>query len=90
MRPERQELTLDTMMGPRPIAAPAGWEFDKTAVIAWSKLIEETRTKDFKRLRDKFMVEAKIEALANVLACSLGMATHYWVMAAREIAKEGG
>jgi len=83
----RQMLTLDTVMGPREIVAPGG-SFDKTATIAWARLLTETRNKDFKRQRDKFMCEAKIEVLSIVLANAVGMASFYWVMTAREIVAE--
>jgi hypothetical protein len=70
--------------------APGGWVFDKTAVIAWARLLNETRQKDFRRQRDKFMSEAKIEVLANVLANAIGMASTYWILRAREIVKGEG
>ncbi len=81
-----QRIPIDTISGVSLILAPAGWAFDKTATIAWARLLTETRIKDFKRQRDKFTTEAKISVLALVLANAIGMADTYWVLRAREIA----
>ncbi len=85
-----QMLKLDTIVGEREIPAPGGWPFDKTAVIVWAAILAETRLKSFKRQRDKFVCEAKIEVLANVLANALGMASTYWVLEARAVVEEEG
>jgi hypothetical protein len=37
--------------------------------------------------RELAVIEGKLDALANILACTLGMAGHYWVNAAKEFAK---
>lgn len=71
---------------PECIIAPDEWTFDETATEVWYWLLAETRRKEFKRQRDKFTCEAKIEVLANILANVLGMAGAYWVLQAREIA----
>jgi hypothetical protein len=87
-----QTLTLDTLAGPRPVPAPDGWRFEKTAVIVWAKLLEFTREArgPFKRQRDQFVVEGQIEALANVLASAIGMAPFYWQQEARRIVGREG
>lgn len=48
-------------------------------------LVVQTRMKGFKRQRDKFTAEAKIDVLSILLANTMGMAPTYWVLTAREI-----
>jgi len=85
---DTQTLTIDTIVGPKPIDAPAGWEFDKTATTAWSWLLTYTRRRSekLKTQRDGYVIDGQIQALAIVLANSLGMAPFYWEKIAREMA----
>ena len=86
-----QTLILATLSGPKPILAPAGWEFDETAIIVWARLLQLTNEsrRPFKRQRDKFVVAGQIEILAIILANALGMATPYWEQAALEFVEQG-
>lgn len=85
-----QTLILDTICGPKPILAPDDWKFDKSATIVWSTLLRYTCEQRHtpKSKRDGFVLAGKIDALANVLANSLGMATYYWITQARAIAHD--
>jgi hypothetical protein len=84
---ETQALTLETIAGPKKIKAPGRWQFDKTAIIVWSRLLQYTRErlKPQKRKRDEHELDAQIHALSIVLANSLGMAPPYWELAAKEL-----
>lgn len=88
---ETQYLMLDTLSGPQPRIAPAGWTFDKTATIAWCKMV--TIQRDMNNAppqttkRDLAVMQGKIETLGSVLALSLGMAEFYWTQAAQEFAE---
>lgn len=88
-----QVVMLDTIIGPQPRLAPASFHFDKTARIAWSRLVHycdehEKKSVDSRTLkRDIVKLEAKIEALADILASSLGMAGFYWKMAGQDFAR---
>lgn len=88
-----QILMLDTIMGPQPRYAPARWEFDKTAVIAWCALLHQVEELARpQRRRTRLMhhrIDGKIEVLCNVLANALGMASTYWLNQAEEINKIG-
>lgn len=77
---DTQTIMIETIIGPRPILAPATWEFDKTATVAWAKLLELTRESRMphKSLRDRKVLEGQIYILAIVLANALGMAPPYW------------
>ena len=80
------KLTIDTIVGPRKIDAPDGWNYDDVSAIVWSKLLEQTRRgfEPFKLQRDRYHWAGKIEALANILSSSLGMAGYFWENAALE------
>lgn len=83
-----QTLMLDTLAGPKPILAPAGWKFDKTAVIVWSQLLWRTRQARQtppKLKREQAALAGVICELSNILANALGMALPYWEGQAREI-----
>jgi len=88
-----QVLMLDTVMGPQPRFAPDGWTFDKTAVIAWARIlfyaksIKDIDLKPKMTQKDIARLEAKLDVLADVLATSLGMAPFYWSEAAKDFAR---
>lgn len=83
-----QTLTIDTIMGKKKVKAPKGWTFDQTAITVWCWLLNYTyeRRQPIKRQRDGRELDAKIHALAIVLANAIGMAPPYWEQAARELA----
>lgn len=83
-----QTLHIDTLSGLRPLKAPSGWKFDKTATTAWCWLVTYTGQLrgNFKRQRDRYVLEGQIHALAIVLANAVGMAPFYWEQAAKEVA----
>lgn len=87
---DRQTLMIDTPAGTKPIKAPAGWQFDKTAVIAWAWLLTHTRESHKKQRlrRHEYQLEAQMEALSIVLASALGMAAYYWREQARDFVRE--
>jgi hypothetical protein len=89
LRAERQLLTIRTITGPKDISAPAQFEFDKTATMAWVRLVRLTQdlTKPTKRQRDRHVLEGQIDILALVLSDSLGFAKPYWTRLAQEFAK---
>lgn len=89
MKRDMQTLTLDTIVGPKPVLAPGGWEFDKTATIAWAKLLELVREqrKPQKLKRDEYVLDGQSLVLSVVLANSLGMASFYWREQARGIVR---
>lgn len=80
-----QVVLVDSPMGPRPLHAPSGWTFDKTAKHLWSRFhfVVSERAKPQKRRRDEFVLDGQIEVMAIVLANSLGMAWWYWIEQAR-------
>lgn len=83
-------LDLETIGGPKEVPAPDGYDYDKTATIAWARLLDLTREMHGQRMHrqsQKYFhrVDAKMEILAVVLASSLGMAAPYWYQRAREI-----
>ena len=88
-----QKFTIETILGKSTLYAPEGWEFDKTAVEVWWHLLMETtdmlasKGKNGRKAQ-RFMENRleRIDALACVLADSLGMASHYWVMQAQTLA----
>jgi hypothetical protein len=84
-----QTIILNTVMGPRELPAPEGWEFDKATMIAWSQLLEATRASFTppKLKSDQAHLNGKIVALARLLAAVLGKATFYWEEQAIEIAR---
>jgi hypothetical protein len=89
-----QTLTRDTIAGTQQLQAPAGWEFDATAVLVWSTLVQRTREMHGPGARRRtrlahFRLDGQIEELANVLANALGMAAPYWYDAAREVERNG-
>lgn len=85
-----QTLILDTIAGPREITAPAGWNFDRTAISVWAALIRFTRDsmKPQKRARDGYVLAGKIGVLSNILANVLGMAEPYWEQQARDAVRK--
>ena len=87
MSEEIQILQIDTLAGKKPMAAPRGWTFNKTDKIVWVQLCARVRDrqKPQKLKRSQYELEAKIDALAIVLANSLGMASHYWMVKAAEL-----
>lgn len=89
MKAERQLLTIRTITGPKDIPAPAQFEFDKTATMAWARLVRLTQEleKPAKRQRDRHVLEGQIDILALVLSDSLGFAKPYWTRLAEEFAK---
>lgn len=86
-----QVILVDSPMGPRPLHAPAGWTFDKTAKHLWSRFhfVVSERAKPQKRKRDEFVLDGQIEVMAIVLANSLGMTSWYWIEKARICTKLG-
>jgi hypothetical protein len=83
-----QWVTLDTIVGPKQLPAPDGWQFGKTDVIVWARLMDcvEIRQQGvLKRRRDEHVFDGKIDELANVLANAHGMASPYWINAAKEL-----
>lgn len=85
---ETQTLSIDTIVGKKKLKAPKGWKFDQTAISVWSWLLNytyEKHTQKHKRQRDVHDLDAKIHALAIVLANALGMAPPYWENAAKEL-----
>jgi ribosome modulation factor len=87
-----QWLKVDTILGVREVKAPDGWIFDRTAITAWLWIVSfqhDLLTKDFKRARDRHVLVGKVEALALVLANSLGMAGTYWELEAKSYAAAG-
>lgn len=85
---EQQTLILETIMGPKDIPAPAGWEFDKTGIRVWVALVNavKDRRKKQKTKRDEHMIDGKIVTLSNILANSLGMSNFFWQDAAEQFA----
>lgn len=90
-----QIVMLPTIMGDQPRFAPSGWEFDKTAIIAWCKLMHEAKEinlmkrgakRHLMRDLDRAMVKAK--CLSQVLASSIGMSDFYWIEAAKDLCEE--
>lgn len=84
---DTQTLNISTITGPKKLKAPSGWEFDQTAITVWSWLLNYTyqrTTQKHKRQRDEHDLDAKIHALAIVLANALGMAPPYWENAAKD------
>lgn len=73
-----QIVLIDTIMGPKPLRAPDGWEFDKTGVIVWAALLSAVRLKPTLG-KDKHAREQLIFSLANILSSALGMASPYWI-----------
>lgn len=90
---ETQNLILQTINGNKVIKVPTGFQYDKTAIVAWNKLLNVTEqlihAQQSKRslLRDQAAMAAQRRALANVLADSLGMADFFWEQASLELAK---
>jgi hypothetical protein len=85
---DTQTLNITTITGPKKLKAPSGWKFDQTAITVWSWLLNYTYERDHqiqKRRRDEHELDAKIHALAIVLANALGMAPPYWENAAKEL-----
>jgi hypothetical protein len=86
---ETQTITIDSLSGPQKWPAPAGWDFDSTQSLVWVRLMNLYRThKNLIRShkttkRDVAVMEGKMDALANILACTLGMAGFYWIRAAK-------
>lgn len=85
-----QRLILDTLAGKKEIAAPAGWDFDKTAIITWAKLLElvdlmhTERGRPARRTKAFFhRLDGQIQILSEVLASALGNAAPYWYDQAR-------
>lgn len=83
-----QIIILDTVVGPKELRAPAGWEFDKTSTHVWSALLSETRRAP-KLGKDKHARQHTIDVLSNILANVLGMAGFYWEQEAKRILGEG-
>lgn len=83
-----QLLTLDTLSGTKRIKAPDRWWFDKTATIAWAKLLDLMKEPQAKTKREEYAKDRQIYILALVLANSLGMAPPYWTEAARKLCRE--
>lgn len=87
---ETQVIMIDTIMGPQPRFAPAGWTFDKTAKVAWTRAMfiasdihrMETGLRKYRR-KDLAEANAALYTLCEVLASSLGMAGPYWQQAAK-------
>jgi len=81
-----QKLILQTIVGPKEIGAPDGWEFDNTATIAWVHLLTLTRRlkQPFRTKRDEFVVGGQRYILCLVLSNALGMAVPYWEREAQE------
>lgn len=88
MTGETQTLMRATPFGVKPILAPAGRQFDATAVIAWAKLVDLSRSKkeDFSTVREKQIWSSRVHTLAGVLSNALGMPPTYWTRFAAEIA----
>lgn len=94
-----QKITKDGIFGETSIYAPAGWEFDKTAVEVWWRLTQEVtdrlnvsgHPKPSRKL-ERFIDNRsqRIDALACVLSNSLGMASFFWVMEATKVARAEG
>lgn len=87
-----QTLTYDSIAGPQSIKAPAGWTFDSTQTSVWLWLCAHTRTRSSGKLKTQKeirFVEGKIDALAQILANTLGMAAFYWQQAAKVVVSEG-
>lgn len=81
-----QVLRMDTPGGPKPLKAPAGWKFDRTAKSVWAQMIGLVNQPTPKTLRDRAIKSGQLYILGNVLANALGMAAPYWEDQAREMA----
>lgn len=86
---ETQVIMIDTIMGPQPRFAPAGWVFDKTAKTVWTRAmfvaseIDKMEAGTIKhRKKDLYGAKIALNTLCDVLASSLGMAGPYWQKAA--------
>jgi hypothetical protein len=89
---ERVEVILvDSPMGLRPLYAPAGWTYDKTARHLWSRLhhVADLRSEPQKTKRAEAVLDGQIEVLSIVIANSIGMAAWHWMMEAKRIAALG-
>lgn len=91
---QTQIIGFDTFVGIKRMVAPGGWQFTKVDKLLWSALCRYTqdRRRDQKRKRDEYVLDGQIEALSKVLANSLGMSSHYWIIEARRLcdAEVGG
>lgn len=85
-KPQYQILKIDTLVGPKDLRAPAGWDFDETAIHVWSALLAETRRSPI-LARDKHAQRWACDLLGNILANTLGMASFYWTEAAKTLTK---
>ena len=89
LKREHQILTIRTIVGPKDIPAPANFEFDKTATMAWIRLLDLTRAagQPMKLKRDLHVIEGQIDVLALVLSNALGYTKFFWEKTAREFAQ---
>lgn len=85
--PDLRTITIDTIAGRKQILAPAGWQYDKTARIAWTWMLNTVAdmTPPPKLVREQHVLDGELHVLAIVMANSLGMAAHYWEQEAKRI-----
>jgi hypothetical protein len=86
-----QVILVDSPMGLRPLYAPAGWTYDKTARHLWSRLhhVADLRREKQKTKRAEAVLDGQIEILSIVIANSIGVASWHWMMEARRIVELG-
>lgn len=87
---DTQIIYVGSPGGPVEVVAPAGWEYDKTGALVWSRLLNlaSERMLPQKRKRDEYVIDGQIEILSIILANSIGMAAFYWTQRAKEISRD--
>lgn len=88
---ETQTIWLDTVIGLKSVKAPAGYDFDKTGKLVWSRLLALTdkfkvANSSHRALKsEKVALAAQRRVLANILANAYGMSDFFWEQVSNEL-----